>query len=83
VLPRHSRHTTRIGDPVIEAAARASTQAEIDPHTLCFCYCDSSDMELVRLTCCRQTIYQQCVLVYLCINSQCAYCKANLEHVSV
>ena len=57
VLPRHSRHTTHIGDPVIAAATRASVQAEIDPHTLCFCYCDSSDMELVRLTCCRQTIH--------------------------
>ena len=40
-------------------------------------------MELVRLTCCRQTIHRQCVLAYLCINSQCAYCKANLEHASV
>jgi len=83
VLPRHSSSTTHIGDPVIAAAARASAQAEIDPHTLCFCYCDLSDMELVRLTCCRQMIHQQCVLAYLCINSQCAYCKADLEHASV
>jgi hypothetical protein len=83
VLPHHPRSTTHIGDPVIAAATRASAQADIDPHTLCFCYCDSSDMELVRLTCCRQTIHRQCVLAYLCINSQCAYCKANLEHASV
>jgi len=83
VLPCHSRHTTHIGDPVIAAAARASAQAEIDPHMLCFCCCDLSDMELVRLTCCRQTIHRQCVFAYLCINSQCAYCKVNLEHASV
>jgi hypothetical protein len=83
VLPCHSRRTTHIVDPVIAAAARASAQAEIDPHTLCFCYCNSSDMELVRLTCCKQTIHRQCVLAYRCINSQCAYCKANLEHASV
>ena len=83
VLPSHSRHTMHIGDSVIAAAARASAQAEIDPHTLCFCYCNSSDMELVRLTCCRQTIHRQCVFAYLCINSQCAYCKVNLEHASV
>jgi hypothetical protein len=79
VFPRRSRPTT----PVIAAAARASAQAEIDPHTLCFCYCDLSDMELVRLTCCKETIHRQCVLAYLCISSQCAYCKANLEHASV
>ncbi len=83
VLPHHLRPTTHIRDPVIAAATRASAQAEIDPHTLCFCYCDSSDIELVRLTCCRQTIHRQCVLAYLCINSQCAHCKANLEHAIV
>ena len=83
VLPRHSSSTMHIGDPVIAAAAKASAQVEIDPHTLCFCYCDSSDMELVKLTCCKQTIYRQCVISYLCINSQCAYFKADLEHASV
>jgi hypothetical protein len=36
VLPFYStaRSTTHIGDPVIAAAARASAQAETDPHTL-------------------------------------------------
>ncbi len=57
VLPLTSRPTTHIGDPVIAAAARASAQADINPHTLCFCYCDSSDMELIRLTCCKQMIH--------------------------
>ncbi len=84
VLPlRNSSSTMHIGDPVIAAAARASELAEIDPHMLCFCYCNSSDMELVRLTCCKQMIHRQCVLAYLCINSQCAYCKAMLEHAGV
>jgi hypothetical protein len=83
VLPLTSRPTTHIGDPVIAAAARASAQAEIDPHTLCFCYCDSSDMELIRLPCCKQTIHRQCVLAYLCINSQCPYCKAGIQDARV
>ena len=84
VLPlRNSSSTMHIGDPVIAAAARASELAELNPHTLSFCYCDSSDMELVRLACCKQTIHRQCLLAYLCINNQCAYCKAMLEHASV
>ena len=40
-------------------------------------------MELVRLPCCQQTIHRQCVLAYLCIKSQCPYCKAHLQHASV
>jgi hypothetical protein len=54
---RNSSSTTRVGDPVIAAAAGASAQAKIDPHKLCFCYCDLSDMELVRMECCQQTIH--------------------------
>jgi len=84
VLPLRTSSTNHIlGDPVIAAAARASAQAEIDPHTLCFCYCNSSDMELVKLTCCQQTIHRQCVLSCLCINSQCPYCIAHLQHDTV
>ena len=84
VLPLHqSSSTTQIGDPVIAAAARASANAEIDSHMLCFCYCDSPDMELVRLTCCKQMIHRQCVLVYLSINSQCVYCKSVLDMAGV
>jgi hypothetical protein len=78
VSPLHNTSSSRmrIGDPVIAAAAGASAQAEIDPHKLCFCYCDSPDMELVRMECCQQTIHRQCVLAYLCINSQCVHCRA-------
>ena len=43
----NSSSSKRIGDPVIAAAAGASALAETDPHKLCFCYCDSPDMELV------------------------------------
>ena len=82
VLPlRNSRSTMHIGDPVIAAAA--SALAEIDPHKLYFCYCDSPDMELVRLKCCKETIHQQCVLAYLCINSQCVDCHAVLDMAEV
>ena len=80
VLPlRNSSSTTRVGDPVIAAAAGASAQAEIDPHKLCFCYCDSSDMELVRMVCCQQTIHRRCFVAYLCINSQCVFCRAVVD----
>ena len=58
VLPlRNSSSRTRVGDPVIAAAAGASAQADIDPHKLCFCYCDSPHMELVRMECCQQMIH--------------------------
>ncbi len=74
VLPlRNTASTVPISDPVIAAAAAALAQTEIDHHQLCFCYCDLPDMELVRLNCCKQTIHGQCLLAYLCINSQCAY----------
>jgi hypothetical protein len=75
--------TTRVGDPVIAAAAGASAQAEIDPHKLCFCYCDSPDMELVRMECCKQTIHRQCFVAYLCINSQCVFCRADVDMARV
>jgi hypothetical protein len=58
VLPlRNTFSTAPISDPVVAAAAAASAQAEIDNRQLCFCYCDSPDMELVRLKCCKQTIH--------------------------
>ena len=80
---RNSSSTTHIGDPVIAAAARASALAEIGPHKLYFCYCDSPDMELVRLKCCKETTHRQCVLAYLCINSQCVDCHAILDMAGV
>ena len=80
---RNSSSTTHIGDPVIAAAARASALVEIYPHKLYFCYCDSPDMELVRLKCCKETIHRQCVLTYLCINSQCVDCHAVLDMAGV
>ncbi len=76
VLPlRNTASTVPISDPVIAAAAAALAQAEINHHQLCSCYCDLPDMELVRLKCCKQTIHRQCLLAYLGINSQCAYCS--------
>jgi hypothetical protein len=85
VLPLRntSSSTTCVGDPVIAAAAGASAQADIDPHKLCFCYCDSPHMELVRMECCQQMIHRQCVLAYLCINSQCVYCCAAVDMAQV
>ncbi len=76
MLPlRNTFSTAPIRDPVVAAAVAALAQAEINERQLCFCYCDLPDMELVRLKCCKQTIHQQCVLAYLGINSECAYCR--------
>jgi hypothetical protein len=55
---------------------------KIDERQLCFCYCDLPNMELVRLKCCKQTIHQQCVLAYLGINSQCAYCRGAVIDIA-
>jgi hypothetical protein len=77
VREQRNRSTTEPTiDPVIAAAAGASDQAEIDHHKLCFCYCDSAQMELVRVQCCQQTYHRQCLLSHLGINSQCAYCRS-------
>ena len=74
VLPlRNSSSSTRSGDPVIAAAAGVSALAEIDPHKLCFCYCDLPDMELVRLECCKQTIHQQCFYLLIFASSVSVY----------
>jgi hypothetical protein len=67
---------------VVAAAVAASAQAEIDHRQLCFCYCDLPDMELIKLKCCQQTIHQQCVLAYLGINSQCAYCHCGVVNIA-
>ncbi len=76
MLPlRNTASTALISDPVIAVAAAVLAQVEIDHNQLCFCYCDLPDMELVRVKCCKQTIHQQCLLAYLGINSQCAYCR--------
>jgi hypothetical protein len=81
LLLRNTASTAPISDPVVAAAAAASAQAGIDHHQLCFCYCDLPDMELVRLKCCKQTIHQQCILAYLGINSQCAYCRGVVINI--
>jgi hypothetical protein len=83
MLPlQNTASTVPISDPVIAAAVAALAQVEIDHHQLCFCYCDSPDMELVRLKCCKQTIHQQCLLAYLGINSQCAYCCGGVINIA-
>jgi hypothetical protein len=83
VLPLRSTFSTAlIRDPVVAAAAAASAQAEIDERQLCFCYCDSPNMELVRIKCCKQTIHRQCILAYLGINSECAYCRGGVINIA-
>ncbi len=83
MLPlRNTLATAPTSDPVIAVAAAASAQAEIDHHHLCFCYWDSPDMDFVRLTCCKQTIHQQCLLAYLGINSQCPYCRGSVIDIA-
>jgi hypothetical protein len=35
------------------------------------------------MECCQQTIHRQCVLGFLCINSQCVYCRAVVDMTRV
>jgi hypothetical protein len=74
--------TAPISDLVITVAAAASAQAEIDHHHLCFCYWNLPDMDLVRLTCCKQTVHRQCLLAFLGINSQCPYCRGSFIDIA-
>ncbi len=82
LLLQNTASTAPISDSVIAGAAAALAQAEIDHRQLCFCYCDSPNMELVRMKCCKQTIHQQCVLAYLGINSQCSYCCGAVLNIA-
>jgi hypothetical protein len=83
VLPLRNRTSTApIVDPVIAAAAAASAQAEIDHHKLCFCCCDSPDLELVRVQCCQQTYHHQCLQAHLGTNSLCAYCRSAVIKIA-
>jgi hypothetical protein len=50
---------------------------------ICFCCCDSVSMDLVRLTCCKKTIYHQCLMAYLGTNSQCCYCRCPVDMKNV
>ena len=67
--------------PKIADAAAASSDAPIDDTQLCFCCCDSPDMELVRTECCKQLIHRKCLLAYLGINSQCCYCRHAIADI--
>ncbi len=83
VLPLQNTFSTLpIRDPVVAVTVAALAQAEIDERQLCFSYCDSPNMELVRLKCCKQTVHQQCVLAYLGINSQCAYSRGAVIDIA-
>jgi hypothetical protein len=62
------------------AASADAPEIEVD---ICFCCCDSQAMELVCLTCCKETIYWQCLLAYLGINSQYCYCCCPVDIAKV
>ena len=66
---------------MIADAAASSSDAPIDDTQLCFCCCDSPDMELVRTECCKQLIHWKCLLAYLGINSQCCYCRHAIADI--
>ena len=65
VLPsRNTSWLRTMTAPVIAAAVVASAKAHIDDAQLCFCCCDASNMELVMLVCCKQTIHWHYLLAY-------------------
>jgi len=65
----------------ISAAATVPSNAEIDPNYLCFCYCDSTDMDILRLECCQNTVHRQCFIAHLMNFTQCPYCRAVVDDV--
>jgi hypothetical protein len=67
----------------VAAAAAASADAPEADMDICFCCCDSLAIELVRLTCCKNTIHRQCLLAYLGTNSQCCYCHCPVDMAKV
>jgi hypothetical protein len=77
------RRTYLTIDAAVAAAAAASAdtpEAEMD---ICFCCCDSLAMEVVCLTCCKETIHRQCLLAYLGTNNQCYYCCCPVDMAKV
>jgi hypothetical protein len=72
--PRNSMLLRATIDPVIAAAVAASAESPMDNAQLCFCCCDSPNMDLVIIPCCKQFIYWQCLLAHLGVSSQCCYC---------
>jgi hypothetical protein len=79
-VPRRSYPTI---DAAFAAAAAPSADAPEADMDTCFCCCDSLAMELVRLTCCKKKIHQQCLLAYLGTNSQCCYCHCPVDMAKV
>ncbi len=69
---------------VISAAATASEKAEIDPNYLCsLCYCDAPHMDVLRLTCCQNTVHRQCFIAQLMnFITQCPYCRAVVDDIA-
>ncbi len=57
------------------ASAAASATTPLDDTPLCFCGCDSPDMDIVRMQCCKQFIHRNCLLAYLRSNSQRCFCR--------
>lgn len=83
VLPlRNSGLLRATIDPVIAAAAAASAEAPMDTAQLCFCCCDSPNMDLVIIPCCKQFIHRQCLLAHLGVSSQCCYCRRAITDIA-
>jgi hypothetical protein len=81
--PTVARRSYPTIDAAVAAAAAASADAPEADMDICFCCCDSLAMELVCLTCCKKTIYCQCLLAYLGTNSQCCYCRCPVDMAKV
>ncbi len=67
---------------MVAAAAAASSEALIDNAQLCFCYCDSANMELVIIPCCKQFIHWQFLLALLGVSSQCCFCCCAITDIA-
>ncbi len=80
--PPESTATSSQAGMVISAAAKASSNAEIDPNYLCFCYCNSPDMDILCLECCLNTVHRLCHIAHLMNFMQCPYCCAVVDNIA-
>ena len=81
-IPPASTTASSQAATVISAAVMASSKAEVDPNYLCFCYCDSPEMDILRLVCCQNTVHRQCYIAHLMNFTQCPYCRAVVDDVA-
>jgi hypothetical protein len=63
-------------------AMSQSYTAAFDPLDVCFCFSDKAHMDIVRLVCCKQSIHQECLMIFLQFQSSCPYCCQPINNIA-